>query len=376
MKNKSLFLCVTVAALLLTAPGCKKTTQSNSESENALKTPDGGSVKGTAVTEAICPSKGWASQNGGTSGGGEVTPTVVANYNDLKAAIQNSSVKIIQVNGTINFPASGRIPLQDQSGKTIFGSPGAKLVSTNQSKDNSGLLYLRRCNNIIIRNIIFEGPGAYDTDGQDNVTVDGCNNLWVDHCEFRDGVDGNLDFRNTSDYVTVSQCKFTYLKAPKAGGPGGADDHRFSDLIGSEDKFVADRGHYRITFVRCWWAQGCVARMPRVRFGKIHLLNNLFNSTVSKNCVQAGLEANILVEANYFENVKNPIDLLENNSTSVALVGNLMPGVTGTTSGINPSLVFVPPYTISKIDAASVKTSVTGSNGAGATLAGNSCSNL
>jgi len=116
--------------------------------------------------------------------------------------------------------------------------------------------------------------------------------------------------------------------------------------------------------------------MPRVRFGKIHLLNNLFNSTVSKNCVQAGLEANVLVEANYFENVKNPIDLLENNSTSVALVGNLMPGVTGTTSGINPNLVFVPPYTISKMDASSVKASVTGSNGAGATLAGNSCSNL
>lgn len=357
-------------SMAFSMPACKKTNQSESADLN------GETATSTATaTEAVCPSKGWSSQNGGTTGGGEVTATVVTNYTALKSAIQNTSVKVIQVNGTITIPSGGRISFQDQTGKTIFGSSGAKLVSADQTKDNSGIMYIKRCTNIIIRNIIFEGPGAYDVDGQDNVTVDACNNIWVDHCEFRDGVDGNFDIKNISDYITVSYCKFSYLKPPKAGGSGGSDDHRFSDLIGSSDGATADRGHLQITFVRCWWAQGCVARMPRVRFGKVHIVNNLFNSTVSKSCVQAGFEANILVESNVFENVKNPIDLMDNTATAVQVKNNLFTAVTGNTSG-NGVNAFTPPYSLTILNASSVKATVTASNGAGATLSGNTCSSL
>ncbi|GGE42745.1 pectate lyase [Pedobacter psychrotolerans] len=357
-------------AMAFSMPACKKTNQSESADLN------GETANSTiAATEAVCPSKGWSSQNGGTTGGGEVTATVVTNYTALKSAIQNTSVKVIQVNGTITIPSGGRISFQDQTGKTIFGSSGAKLISADQTKDNSGIMYIKRCNNIIIRNIIFEGPGAYDVDGQDNVTVDACNNIWVDHCEFRDGVDGNFDIKNISDYITVSYCKFSYLKPPKTGGSGGSDDHRFSNLIGSSDGATADRGHLRITFVRCWWAQGCVSRMPRVRFGKVHIVNNLFNSTVSKSCVQAGFESNLLVESNVFENVKTPIDLMDNTATAVQVRNNLFTSVTGNTSG-NGVNAFTPPYSLTILNASSVKATVTASNGAGATLSGNVCSSL
>ncbi|MFD2288598.1 pectate lyase [Pedobacter petrophilus] len=370
MKNY-LFLCLLAIALFFSMQGCKKINQFNSETE----TTENVLVNPTATVEAVCPSKGWASQNGGTTGGGEVTPTVVTNYTALKSAIQNAAVKVIQVNGTITIPSGGRINFQDQTGKTLFGSAGAKIVSADQTQANSGLMYVKRCNNIIIRNIIFEGPGAYDVDGQDNVTVDACNNVWVDHCEFRDGVDGNFDIKNTSDYVTVSYTKFAYQKTPKPDGPGGADDHRFSNLIGSGDDATADRGHFRITFVRCWWAQGCVARMPRVRFGRVHIVNNFFNSTVSTSCVQAGLESNILVQANVFENVKNPIDLMANNATAVQSVGNAFNSVTGTQVG-NGVNAFTPPYSLTVLNASSVKATVTAANGAGATLSGNVCSSL
>ncbi|TCO31023.1 pectate lyase [Pedobacter psychrotolerans] len=370
MKNKYLLLCLVAMAMAFSMPACKKTNQSESADLN------GETANSTiAATEAVCPSKGWSSQNGGTTGGGEVTATVVTNYTALKSAIQNTSVKVIQVNGTITIPSGGRISFQDQTGKTIFGSSGAKLISADQTKDNSGIMYIKRCNNIIIRNIIFEGPGAYDVDGQDNVTVDACNNIWVDHCEFRDGVDGNFDIKNISDYITVSYCKFSYLKPPKTGGSGGSDDHRFSNLIGSSDGATADRGHLRITFVRCWWAQGCVSRMPRVRFGKVHIVNNLFNSTVSKSCVQAGFESNLLVESNVFENVKTPIDLMDNTATAVQVRNNLFTSVTGNTSG-NGVNAFTPPYSLTILNASSVKATVTASNGAGATLSGNVCSSL
>jgi pectate lyase len=311
---------------------------------------------------------GWASQNGGTTGGGTSAETPVTTYAQLKAAIENTSVKVVKVSGTITIPSGGRISFQDQTGKTIYGTSGAKLVSNDQTKANSGIIYVKRCKNIIIRNLIFEGPGAYDTDGWDNATLDDCQNVWVDHCESRDGVDGNFDVKNKSDYITFSYTKFSYLKTPKAGGSGGTDDHRFSNLIGSSDSATADRGTFRITFARCWWAPGCRERMPRVRFGKVHIINCYFNSTVSNKCIAAGFEANIRVEKNSFENVKTPIDLMT-GLTAVSAIDNLFSGTSGNQAGKNTA--FTPPYTIVTLDKSAVKADV--SAGAGATFAGNTC---
>jgi pectate lyase len=363
----SLAIIVSVACISLS---CKKSSGENNDT--LPLTTASAQVQAAAAT---CSAQGWASQNGGTTGGGTATATVVTTYATLKAAIQNTSVKVIQVNGTITIPSGGRISFQDQTGKTIFGSSGAKLVSADQTKDNSGIIYVKRCNNIIIRNLIFEGPGAYDVDGWDNATLDASNNVWVDHCEFRDGVDGNFDIKNTSDYITVSYCKFNYLKPPKAGGSGGSDDHRFSNLIGSGDGATADRTHLNITFARCWWAQGCVARMPRVRFGKVHIVNSYFNSTASSYCIQAGFEANLLIASNVFESVKNPIDLMSKTSTAVQATNNTFTSVTGNTAG-NGVTAFTPPYSISILSASSVKSTVTASNGAGATLSGNTCTSI
>jgi pectate lyase len=110
-----------------------------------------------------CTVVGWASENGGVTGGGSATPTVVTTYTELKTAITTSSVKVVNISGTIIIPSGGRISFQDQSAKTIFGLPGSKLVSTDLTTDNSGIIYVKRCSNLIFRNITFEGPGAYDT---------------------------------------------------------------------------------------------------------------------------------------------------------------------------------------------------------------------
>lgn len=313
---------------------------------------------------------GWASQNGGTTGGGSAAETTVTNYAQLKAAIENDAVKVVKVVGVITIPATstGRISFQDQTGKTLYGTSGARIVSTDQTKANSGIIYIKRCKNIIIRNLIFEGPGAYDTDGWDNATLDDCQNVWVDHCEFRDGVDGNFDVKNKSDFITVSYTKFTYLKAPRAGGSGGSNDHRYSNLIGSSDGATADRGTFRITFARCWWASGCRERMPRVRFGRIQIINSYFNSTVSNKCVAAGLEANIRVDNSVFENVNQPIDLMT-GFTAVTSKGNIFTNTTGNTTGSGTA--FTPPYSIVTLDASAVKSNITA--GAGATFTGNIC---
>ena len=370
MKTKTLSVNHLAAYALLSFGGLLTSCQG---SNPAPATPVAVAAQ-TADATAACGAQGWASQNGGTTGGGTAAATVVTTYAQLKAAIENTSVKVVQVNGTITIPSGGRISFQDQTGKTLFGAAGAKLVSADQSKDKSGIMYMKRCKNVIIRNLVFEGPGAYDTDGWDNFTLDASTNIWVDHCEFRDGVDGNFDIKNASDYVTVSWTKFAYLKTPRAGGPGGSDDHRFTDLIGSSDGATGDRGKLRVTFARCWWAQGCVARMPRVRFGKIHVVNSFYNSTVSKSCVQGGFEADIRLQANVFENVTNPIDLMDKKSTAVQDIGNVFTSVSGTKVG-NGKTAFTPPYSVSVLAASSVKATVTASKGAGATAGGNVCTN-
>lgn len=311
-----------------------------------------------------CTVPGWASQNGGVTGGGNATPTVVSTYSDLKAALTSAAVKVVHISGAITLPFAGRISFQDQTGKTIIGLPGSRLISTDLTKDGSGILNVKRCRNIIFRNLTFEGPGAYDTDGWDNMVIDASTNIWVDHCEFQDGMDGNLDIKNASDYISVSWCKFIYNKAPIPDGPGGADDHRFSNLFGSGDGATGDRGHLRITMQNCWWAQGCKARMPRVRFGKVHIVNNLFNSTAAAQCVMAGYEADLLVESNVFENVNKPIDKMDNNFTAITCRNNSFNNTSGDTSGSGTA--FTPPYTLNITPTGQVKGVVMA--GAGATL--------
>lgn len=220
----------------------------------------------------------------GVTGGG--TPTAsntvtVKSAAELVAALSGDK-SVILVSGSIT---TDRLSFSGKN-KSIIGLPGAKLINLKQTADGSGILELKSgSTNVIIRNITFVGPGAYDEDGWDLITNKGCNKLWVDHCEFQDGMDGNFDNTNTADNITVSWCKFTYLKAPKAGGSGGADDHRYTNLVGGSDTSPTTDGLYNITWINCWWANGCVDRMARARNAKLDFLNCYWNSNVASKYI-------------------------------------------------------------------------------------------
>lgn len=128
-----------------------------------------------------------------TTGGGNATPVTVTTYNDLKAKLASATPQVILVSGTIEFSATELQISEVVTNKTILGLPGARLINNKQTQSGSGILNLKSgSSNVIIRNLIFEGPGAYDTDGRDNLTSDGCINLWVDHCEFQDGIEEKI----------------------------------------------------------------------------------------------------------------------------------------------------------------------------------------
>lgn len=315
-----------------------------------------------------------------TTGGGNTTPITVSTYSALKSSIQLSTPQVILISGTITL-ASGQNISEVVTNKTIIGLPGARLVNNTQTQSGSGILNLKNgSNNVIIRNLIFEGPGAYDVDGRDNLTSDGCTNLWVDHCEFQDGVDGNFDIKGNSDNITVSWCKFTYLKPAVPGGPGGSNDHRFSNLVGSSDSQAPADGHYSVTFQNCYWANGCKERMPRARNAELHVLNCYYNTNVSSSRA-LGFSGGINNLTCYVENsdFANIGTVYQSYGGTVALeFDNCINNVS------NIGSVNQPNYSYSVIPVEDVATFIPNSNcGAGATLTvsnsgdiSSSCDNL
>lgn len=299
-----------------------------------------------------------------TTGGGSPTPEntiIVSTAAELTSAILGSK-SVILVSGTI---VTSRISAT-VTDKSIIGLPGARLINLNQTAAGSGILHLTEgSNNVIIQNLIFEGPGAYDADGWDLITNKGTYNLWVDHCDFQDGMDGLFDNTNDSDNITVSWCKFSYNKPPVSGGPGGSADHRFANLIGGSDSDTPKDGYYNITWQNCWWAEGVKGRMVRGRNVDIHILNSYWNSSVATDAI--GLTAGtfgckVYVEGGHFD---LPSGAKVSNLGAGSIAINFVDCING-----DPDfgLVSKPDYEYYPMASADVKNVVTSPCGAGATL--------
>ena len=299
----------------------------------------------SANSQDLCKPVGWATQNGGTTGGGSASPVTVNNLTDLQTQAKSSGAKVIYVSGTLGSGVSTRIAVT--SNKTIVGLAGATI---------NGGIDIKGASNVIVRNLKIKGPGSVDVNGVDCMYIDNSTNVWIDHCEFVDGQDGNFDIANGANYITITWCKFNYTSA--------SSNHQFSNLIGNSDSKTSDSTKLKVTLQYNWWGSGCKERMPRVRFGQVHVVNNLFDSPVASHCVRAGLKADLLVEGNVFRGVAKPIDLYENNFKAVTERNNLFIGTSGNTSGSGTS--FTPPYNLGIAAAANIENPIR--QCAGATL--------
>jgi pectate lyase len=311
-----------------------------------------------------CAESSWGYAGNNVTGGGNATPTLVSTYDELKNALKNNKVVIITQDITVTTP----IYIDGKTNITLMALPGKKLVNPTRTKAGSGILQIRNSSsNIILRNLTFEGPGAYDCNGRDNLTITGSQNIWVDHCDFQDGMDGNFDINSLSDNITVTWCRFRYFIDPIPAGEGGdSDDHRFSNLVGSSSEDQPTDGKYNITYGFCWWDEGCKQRMTRCRNAELHFLNCYWNSSVAdyyvgpenakcyfEGCTFAG-------KANKPGGIWSPFNGSSNACKFVHCSGNL-PSNSGSVSA--------PSYTYDQLTAADAKKYVTNSTcGAGATL--------
>ena len=294
-------------------------------------------------------------------------PVTVTMLDELTHALEGDTPTTIYISGNITLNKMINVG----SYKSIFGLPGASLTNMNQDK-NAGILNITG-NQVIVRNLTFLGPGAYDIDGNDDITLNGATNVWIDHCDIQDGMDGNMDIVNGADNICISWTRFRYLIPPRAGGSGGSNDHRNCNLVGNSDTNRYDPGKLNCTFVSCWWDEGCKERCPRVRFGQVHVVNSLYTSNDFNYCVGYGANSNIYVEnCNFYSEKakKNYIKSYNNGySYNITVTGCMGGADVRKRSGTNDYFEPSGHYTLEAYDVEQVFNALTDTDsGAGPTL--------
>jgi pectate lyase len=281
-------------------------------------------------------SGGWADANGGVTGGSGGTAVTVTTAADLVNYAQTQTGKyIITVRGTIQLSSQ----LNINNNKTIVGYDSSATID--------GQLDINGKANIIIQKLRITNPRNIGT--SDGIRIQSSHNIWVDHCSIFTCGDGLLDNTHNTDYITISWCKFYY-----AADTG----HNYVNLIGSSN---TDSGNYRITFHHNWWSTLCKQRMPRVRFGQIHMYNNYFSCSGDDYCTSIQYDSQLLSQNNVYEGVYKPITK-DQGSPKIKVSGNSYVNCTGTNDPGTDS-VFTPTYSYTLDSTSNVKSLVT--SGAG-----------
>ena len=308
-----------------------------------------------AVLTGVCTfsaraADGFANVNGTVTGGAAGPTVFVGSEAELQQYSDVDAPYTIHLTKSFNLTAMNT---HIRSNKTVVGDGNIVL--------SGGGLYLYRSSNVIIQNLTIANSS------EDDIGIHYSDHVWIDHCTIKNATDGGIDITQSSDYITISWCKFIY---------DVNNGHDFVNLIASSD---SDNGsQYHVTFHHNWWSTLCIERMPSVRFGRVHVYNNYYNSPGNAYCVRTRIDAQLLVENNFFENVHNPWERYVTSGTAGLLLarGNNV-GYLGTANGVTWSAsgssvlipgtdaVFTPPYSYTMDSAANVKTIVTAGAGAG-----------
>ncbi|OLT24634.1 pectate lyase [Nocardiopsis sp. CNR-923] len=233
------------------------------------------SPRETGEAEPVRTAVGWAAQplaaggDGipGVTGGAEGETVTASGADELADLLTAEEPLTIEVTGEIDLGGS----MEVGSDKTLVGV-GAGAVLTG------GRLVVDGSANVVLANLEMTVEGAA-------VTVrGGARHVWVDHCTFTDGGgDALVSVTEGADRVTLSWNHFRDAEA--AVDIGGEDD---------------ETGALRVTLHHNFF-DGTSARNPSARNAEhVHVFNNYFRDN-GEYGVTSLLDANVLVEGNYFE---------------------------------------------------------------------------
>ncbi|KAL8538700.1 hypothetical protein ACS0TY_000640 [Phlomoides rotata] len=152
--------------------------------------------------------------------------------------------------------------------KTIDGR-GANVQITG-----NGCITLQYISNVIIHNVhVYNCKPSGNTDIRsspthvghrgrsdgDAISIFSSRNIWIDHCALSQCTDGLVDIIMGSTGVTISNNYFS--------------QHNEVMLLGHDDKYTPDSG-MQVTIAFNRFGEGLVQRMPRIRRGYVHVVNN------------------------------------------------------------------------------------------------------
>jgi len=244
---------------------------------------------------------GYATQSGegyttttGGEGGEIIYINSISQLQSWAASRQNNTTpEIAIIQGYLEAETTAEISIKHGKNISIFGDPNSE---GGYAELKNVSIKIWDYDNVIVRNLKMHEV-FYPND---DLTIDQCHHVWIDHCEFHskigagigvDTYDGLLDIKKGSHNVTVSWC---YLH-----------DHMKTMLIGHSDNNGSQDANLEVTVHHCWFSN-TDGRNPSLRFGYIHYFNNyLENISDYGFAVRNGAHA--LIENNHFESVDIPI---------------------------------------------------------------------
>lgn len=254
----------------------------------------------TAKAEDMFAMVGFATLNGGTTGGTggtEVIATSLSQVNTLLSTRKkNSDTSPLIIKFTGKITGSEVIAVKEVKNITFLG------VGTSGELEGVGINIVKS-SNIIVRNMKIHHTRA----PMDGIGIENSTNVWVDHCEIYnmigdcngdgkidtkgdisggdvDWYDGLLDAKGSSAYITVS---WTYFH-----------DAFKTSLVGSSDSDTSDR---KITFHHNIYSH-TKSRLPSYRGGTGHMFNNYYVDAEG-SAINSRMGAKLRIENNVFENV-------------------------------------------------------------------------
>lgn len=286
------------------------------------------------LSPSVLAATGFATQNGGTTGGQGGSVVTVSTGTGIHQALCSRSSSdepiIIQVEGTINHgntskvsgdscnTAEDKIEIKEVSNISIIG------VGSGALFDELGI-HIRSASNIIIRNVHVRNvkkSGSPTSNGGDAIGMESTvRNVWVDHVTLEasggesEGYDALFDIKADTKYVTLS---YSILKNSGRGG-----------LVGSSD---SDDQNGPVTYHHNLY-QNIDSRTPLLRHATAHAYNNHYVS-INESGMNPRIGGEMRAENNYFEDSKDVLGTFYTNDMGYWQVsGNYFDNVTWTSSG-------------------------------------------
>ncbi len=281
------------------------------------------------ASAAASPATGFASANGGTTGGAGGATVRATTGTQIHAALCNRAATdtpiTIEVQGTINHgnttkvsgascnTADGVIELKQISNVTIVGVGGGAVF------DQVGI-HIRDSRNIIVQNVTVRNvrkSGSPTSNGGDAIGMESTvRNVWVDHVTLEasggeaEGFDGLFDMKDDTQYVTLS---YSILRNSGRGG-----------LIGSSE---SDLSNGFITYHHNRY-ENIDSRTPLLRGGVAHIYDNHY-LRLNESGINSRAGARARVENNYFEDSNDVLGTFYTDQAGFWQVsGNIFDNVT------------------------------------------------